>query len=101
MNFVSGPSWLLQLDSSLIPFSFRGYYVVVVPLKKQRGGKFLNPWEDPDQMNLDEVSSVQSVKLDDCQKNQVQVHSVLTETRAMALEQNGKWRENNPKPLLF
>lgn len=35
---------------------FRGYYVVVVPLKKQRGGKFLNPWEEPDQMNLDEVS---------------------------------------------
>lgn len=33
---------------------FRGYYVVVVPLKKQRG-KFLNPWEEPDQMNLDEV----------------------------------------------
>uniref|UniRef100_A0A3Q2EEH8 Receptor-type tyrosine-protein phosphatase delta n=1 Tax=Cyprinodon variegatus TaxID=28743 RepID=A0A3Q2EEH8_CYPVA len=32
-----------------------GYYVVVVPLKKQRGGKFLNPWEDPDQMNLDEL----------------------------------------------
>lgn len=29
--------------------------MVVVPLKKQRGGKFLNPWEDPDQMNLDEV----------------------------------------------
>lgn len=34
---------------------FRGYYVVVVPLKKVRGGKFLNPWEEPDQMNLDEV----------------------------------------------
>ncbi|KAM8843551.1 protein tyrosine phosphatase receptor type Db isoform 9-T11 [Synchiropus picturatus] len=33
----------------------RGYYVVVVPLKKQRGGKFQNPWEDPDQMNLDEL----------------------------------------------
>ncbi|KAF6737997.1 Receptor-type tyrosine-protein phosphatase delta [Oryzias melastigma] len=32
-----------------------GYYVVVVPLKKQRGGKFLNPWEEPDQMNLDEL----------------------------------------------
>uniref|UniRef100_A0A3B3YW00 Receptor-type tyrosine-protein phosphatase delta n=1 Tax=Poecilia mexicana TaxID=48701 RepID=A0A3B3YW00_9TELE len=32
-----------------------GYYVVVVPLKKQRGGKFLNPWDDPDQMNLDEL----------------------------------------------
>lgn len=29
--------------------------MVVVPLKKQRGGKFHNPWEDPDQMNLDEV----------------------------------------------
>ncbi|XP_062333565.1 protein tyrosine phosphatase receptor type Db isoform X10 [Osmerus eperlanus] len=32
-----------------------GYYVVVVPLRKQRGGKFLKPWEEPDQMNLDEV----------------------------------------------
>uniref|UniRef100_A0A8C4I671 Receptor-type tyrosine-protein phosphatase delta n=1 Tax=Dicentrarchus labrax TaxID=13489 RepID=A0A8C4I671_DICLA len=32
-----------------------GYYVVVVPLKKQRAGKFLNPWEEPDQMNLDEL----------------------------------------------
>lgn len=29
---------------------------MVVPLKKQRGGKFLIPWEDPDQMNLDEVT---------------------------------------------
>lgn len=29
--------------------------MVVVPLKRQRGGKFHNPWEDPDQMNLDEV----------------------------------------------
>lgn len=55
VSFVSVPSWLVQLDASLIPCSFRGYYVVVVPLKKQRGGKFLNPWEDPDQMNLDEV----------------------------------------------
>jgi len=35
----------------------RGYYIVVVPLKKQRGGKFQNPWEEPDQMNLDEVSN--------------------------------------------
>lgn len=55
VSFVSAPSWLVQLNSLLIAFSFRGYYVVVVPLKKQRGGKFLNPWEDPDQMNLDEV----------------------------------------------
>lgn len=34
---------------------FRGYYVVVVPLKKQKGGKFQNPWEEPDHMNMDEV----------------------------------------------
>lgn len=40
---------------NMMSWSFRGYYVVVVPLKKQRGGKFINPWEDPDQMNLDEV----------------------------------------------
>lgn len=32
--------------------------MVVVPLKKLRGGKFHNPWEDPDQMNLDEVRRV-------------------------------------------
>uniref|UniRef100_A0A8D3ANX4 Receptor-type tyrosine-protein phosphatase delta n=1 Tax=Scophthalmus maximus TaxID=52904 RepID=A0A8D3ANX4_SCOMX len=31
-----------------------GFYVVVLPLKKQRG-KFQNPWEEPDQMNMDEL----------------------------------------------
>ena len=31
--------------------------MVVLPLKRQRGGKFLNPWEEPDQMNMDEVRS--------------------------------------------
>lgn len=46
-----------QIGVARFSFSFRGYYVVVMPLKKQRGGKFLNPWEDPDQMNLDEVCS--------------------------------------------
>nr|XP_054604834.1 receptor-type tyrosine-protein phosphatase delta isoform X32 [Nothobranchius furzeri] len=32
-----------------------GYYVVVVPLKKQRTGKFFKPWDSPDEMNLDEL----------------------------------------------
>ncbi|XP_062865221.1 receptor-type tyrosine-protein phosphatase delta-like isoform X11 [Trichomycterus rosablanca] len=32
-----------------------GYYVVVVPLKKQRTGKFLKPWDSPDEMNLEEL----------------------------------------------
>uniref|UniRef100_A0A3B3BGA0 Receptor-type tyrosine-protein phosphatase S n=1 Tax=Oryzias melastigma TaxID=30732 RepID=A0A3B3BGA0_ORYME len=32
-----------------------GYYVVVVPLKKQRTGKFLKPWDNPDEMNLEEL----------------------------------------------
>lgn len=32
--------------------------MVVVPLKKQRGGKFLNPWSEPDQMNMDEVRAI-------------------------------------------
>uniref|UniRef100_A0A672HZM7 Receptor-type tyrosine-protein phosphatase delta n=1 Tax=Salarias fasciatus TaxID=181472 RepID=A0A672HZM7_SALFA len=43
----------VQLPTCLL--CFRGYYVVVVPLKKQRGGKFLNPWDEPDQMNMDEL----------------------------------------------
>ncbi len=33
----------------------RGYYIVVVPLKKQRTGKFFKPWDNPDEMNLEEV----------------------------------------------
>ncbi|XP_035273504.1 receptor-type tyrosine-protein phosphatase delta-like isoform X39 [Anguilla anguilla] len=33
----------------------RGYYVVVVPLKKQRNGKFLKLWDSPDDMNLEEL----------------------------------------------
>ncbi|XP_077381826.1 receptor-type tyrosine-protein phosphatase delta-like isoform X24 [Festucalex cinctus] len=45
----------VQLPSVQTAAKVKGYYVVVVPLKKQRGGKFLNPWEDPDQMNLDEL----------------------------------------------
>uniref|UniRef100_A0A4W6G9U6 Receptor-type tyrosine-protein phosphatase delta n=1 Tax=Lates calcarifer TaxID=8187 RepID=A0A4W6G9U6_LATCA len=44
----------VQLPTVVCMLCFRGYYVVVVPLKKQRG-KFLNPWEEPDQMNLDEL----------------------------------------------
>ncbi|KAM7394177.1 hypothetical protein PAMP_020991 [Pampus punctatissimus] len=45
----------VQLSSVQPTAKVRGYYVVVVPLKKQRGGKFLNSWEEPDQMNLDEL----------------------------------------------
>ncbi|XP_037620596.1 protein tyrosine phosphatase receptor type Db isoform X25 [Sebastes umbrosus] len=45
----------VQLPTVQTTAKVRGYYVVVVPLKKQRGGKFQNPWEEPDQMNLDEL----------------------------------------------
>uniref|UniRef100_A0A3P8VB31 Receptor-type tyrosine-protein phosphatase S n=1 Tax=Cynoglossus semilaevis TaxID=244447 RepID=A0A3P8VB31_CYNSE len=33
----------------------RGYFIVVVPLKKQRTGKFFKPWDNPDEMNLEEL----------------------------------------------
>ncbi|CAM4529949.1 unnamed protein product [Leuciscus chuanchicus] len=33
----------------------KGYYIVVVPLKKQRPGKFIKLWENPDEMNLEEL----------------------------------------------
>nr|XP_023685338.1 receptor-type tyrosine-protein phosphatase delta-like isoform X28 [Paramormyrops kingsleyae] len=33
----------------------KGYYIVVVPLKKQRGGKFIKLWDSPDEMNLEEL----------------------------------------------
>ncbi|XP_044128420.1 receptor-type tyrosine-protein phosphatase delta isoform X16 [Bufo gargarizans] len=32
----------------------KGYYIVIVPLKKLRG-KFIKPWESPDEMELDEL----------------------------------------------
>uniref|UniRef100_A0A8C1T2J4 Receptor-type tyrosine-protein phosphatase S n=1 Tax=Cyprinus carpio TaxID=7962 RepID=A0A8C1T2J4_CYPCA len=38
----------------------KGYYIVVVPLKKQRPGKFIKLWEGPDEMNLEEVRDAQS-----------------------------------------
>ncbi|XP_058496353.1 protein tyrosine phosphatase receptor type Db isoform X7 [Solea solea] len=44
----------VQLPTVQTTAKVRGYYVVVVPLKKLRG-KFLNPTEEPDQMNLDEL----------------------------------------------
>uniref|UniRef100_A0A3Q3E4X0 Receptor-type tyrosine-protein phosphatase S n=1 Tax=Hippocampus comes TaxID=109280 RepID=A0A3Q3E4X0_HIPCM len=31
------------------------YYIVVVPLKKQRSGKFVKPWDNPDEMNFEEL----------------------------------------------
>lgn len=40
---------------SVYPFSCRGYYIIIVPLKKSRG-KFIKPWESPDEMELDEVT---------------------------------------------
>ncbi|KAL1023895.1 hypothetical protein UPYG_G00048650 [Umbra pygmaea] len=45
----------VQLPPVETTATVRGYYVVVVPLKKQRTGKFLKPWDNPDQMNLDEL----------------------------------------------
>ncbi|XP_060093327.1 receptor-type tyrosine-protein phosphatase delta isoform X25 [Heteronotia binoei] len=34
--------------------TIKGYYIVIVPLKKSHG-KFINPWESPDEMELDEL----------------------------------------------
>lgn len=49
---------LKSLLFSYFPLSFsRGYYIVVVPLKKQRTGKFHKPWDSPDEMNLEEVGT--------------------------------------------
>ncbi|KAG7272778.1 hypothetical protein CRUP_036838 [Coryphaenoides rupestris] len=45
----------VQLPTVETAAKVRGYYVVVLPLTRQRGGKFLNPWEEPDQMNMDEL----------------------------------------------
>ncbi|XP_047241239.1 receptor-type tyrosine-protein phosphatase S-like isoform X20 [Girardinichthys multiradiatus] len=45
----------VELPSVQTSERVRGYYIVVVPLKKQRTGKFYNPWDSPDEMNLEEL----------------------------------------------
>ncbi|XP_031140956.1 receptor-type tyrosine-protein phosphatase delta isoform X31 [Sander lucioperca] len=45
----------VELPSVQTSEKVRGYYIVVVPLKKQRTGKFFKPWDNPDEMNLEEL----------------------------------------------
>ncbi|XP_029310604.1 receptor-type tyrosine-protein phosphatase delta isoform X26 [Cottoperca gobio] len=45
----------VELPSVQTAEKIRGYYIVVVPLKKQRTGKFFKPWDNPDEMNLEEL----------------------------------------------
>ncbi|XP_010789492.1 receptor-type tyrosine-protein phosphatase delta isoform X16 [Notothenia coriiceps] len=45
----------VELPSVQTSEKIRGYYIVVVPLKKQRTGKFFKPWDNPDEMNLEEL----------------------------------------------
>ncbi|CAG02291.1 unnamed protein product, partial [Tetraodon nigroviridis] len=45
----------IELPSVQASEKVRAYYIVVVPLKKQRNGKFLKPWDNPDEMNLEEL----------------------------------------------
>ncbi|XP_071333697.1 receptor-type tyrosine-protein phosphatase delta-like isoform X15 [Trachinotus anak] len=45
----------VELPSVQTAERVRGYYIVVVPLKKQRTGKFFKPWDNPDEMNLEEL----------------------------------------------
>ncbi|XP_031441356.1 receptor-type tyrosine-protein phosphatase S isoform X32 [Clupea harengus] len=44
----------VQLPAVQTAEKVRGYYIVVVPLKK-RTGKFVRPWDSPDEMNLEEL----------------------------------------------
>ncbi|XP_072232144.1 receptor-type tyrosine-protein phosphatase delta-like isoform X22 [Leuresthes tenuis] len=45
----------VELPSVQTSERVRGYFIVVVPLKKQRTGKFFKPWDSPDEMNLEEL----------------------------------------------
>uniref|UniRef100_A0A8B9LPJ5 protein-tyrosine-phosphatase n=1 Tax=Astyanax mexicanus TaxID=7994 RepID=A0A8B9LPJ5_ASTMX len=54
-NLMPSKPQLLEKTSHYIYLYSRGFYIVVVPLKRQRGGNFQNPWSDPDEINLDEL----------------------------------------------
>uniref|UniRef100_A0A8C1KQX1 protein-tyrosine-phosphatase n=1 Tax=Cyprinus carpio TaxID=7962 RepID=A0A8C1KQX1_CYPCA len=49
------PQLLDKTSSQSIATLQLGFYIVVVPLKRQRGGNFQNLWSDPDEMNIDEL----------------------------------------------
>uniref|UniRef100_A0A8C5NZV6 Receptor-type tyrosine-protein phosphatase delta n=1 Tax=Jaculus jaculus TaxID=51337 RepID=A0A8C5NZV6_JACJA len=44
----------VQLPEVPADENIKGYYIIIVPLKKSRG-KFIKPWESPDEMELDEL----------------------------------------------
>ncbi|KAJ8411105.1 hypothetical protein AAFF_G00181400 [Aldrovandia affinis] len=44
----------VELPTVQIAEKVKGYYIVVVPLKK-RGGKFVKSWDSPDEMNMEEL----------------------------------------------
>ncbi|XP_028833284.1 receptor-type tyrosine-protein phosphatase delta-like isoform X11 [Denticeps clupeoides] len=46
---------MLQLPMVQSKAKVKGFYIIVVPLKRQRGGKFHKPWDDPDEMDLEEL----------------------------------------------
>uniref|UniRef100_A0A8C9F4S0 protein-tyrosine-phosphatase n=1 Tax=Pavo cristatus TaxID=9049 RepID=A0A8C9F4S0_PAVCR len=43
--------------------TLRAYYIVVVPLRKSRGGQFLNPLGSPEEMDLEEVSVAETADI--------------------------------------
>ncbi|XP_072443341.1 receptor-type tyrosine-protein phosphatase delta isoform X22 [Chiloscyllium punctatum] len=48
---------MLTVELSAVPTPpapVKGYYIIVVPLKKSRG-KFIKPWDSPDEMDLEEL----------------------------------------------
>ncbi|XP_072373301.1 receptor-type tyrosine-protein phosphatase delta-like isoform X12 [Scyliorhinus torazame] len=48
---------MLTVELSAVPTPpapVKGYYIIVVPLKKSRG-KFVKPWDSPDEMDLEEL----------------------------------------------
>uniref|UniRef100_A0AAQ4NT97 Receptor-type tyrosine-protein phosphatase S n=1 Tax=Gasterosteus aculeatus aculeatus TaxID=481459 RepID=A0AAQ4NT97_GASAC len=60
----SNPDGMVTVELPSVQTSerVRGYYIVVVPLKKQRTGKFFKPWDNPDEMNLEEVSTSRALR---------------------------------------
>lgn len=57
---------------------------MVVPLKKQRTGKFFKPWDNPDEMNLEEVTLKDQLVKNMTHKIIFQVSSYCTQLLNMA-----------------
>ncbi|KAG7262626.1 LOW QUALITY PROTEIN: hypothetical protein CRUP_019557 [Coryphaenoides rupestris] len=93
----------VQLPPVLTTEKVRGYYIVVVPLKKQRTGKFFKPWDNPDEMNLEERTHTWGEEEEEEEQGEERLKPLVvmrTSTKVLGNFSISAPRDNSPADLL-